>query len=1159
MKFDILRDVGLGEEVTYCYCSGVISSPAAVRQKALEPYDFRCTYEACFHPEVSDPRRHALKQAFMDQKIAHQTKDWLHNFALPDDHMALILKEHLNICELEGLQASAEYQQCCTLLTSCYVFLGDEKNSAKYARMVAVAAGNDPTNVDMTKYTTSSSSWGLRKNISMTMGNQMDQTIDAFKKLDASKAWACDISFAVSFAEAMDNKTRGLPKGATSSQDRAVLCILAQALANVIPVISLLPQLGFNQPSQYQNQTKVMDFWNHDAIRSRQQLRYNPSAISTARYSIITAPDEPTRSYPIGLAWARLVLPFWRNVPDCSAPSNAPLEAVRCVYWPSFRILPWSLPHRKPDYNLAQNGLIRIFPSRLLLTPIYALSNLALVLVSPAMPSLLNLKFKVGGLAVTRDKKSFTVAFSNLDDSESLTKTWKVCTKVASYLEQGHRLENLSWRLWHMQSFMVDIKSKRKGMEEKLNDDKNRNIITPDFNVDYLTDISASEKRHVREANEFSDTGLPASNLLRFSSLFSTDFGPAALLCPAPTLTTIKNYGEGHHPPGTNDGFSIVRPTIELPLDELVVDSLPQYPASHIEPDTTDFVMHSIPSDLFTTNHSLPSPIHHHHQQQQQQQDDNHSSSSSDSESSDDDGSEFGITTSNSSYSAQESSPKTAVPLKSTMYRGSTPTGRPTLTVRITQKGYTATPPSLNPGSSRTPSASLGNSVPGGGKAECLNCGATQTPLWRRGLNDELNCNACGLYCKLHKKPRPKTIRNTHGDARNQNTSRPETIDVMAQCYNCHTTTTPLWRKDDAGKTVCNACGLYYKLHGSARPISMKSDVKVRKRSRHETPRYIPDTITPLATPEVSRQASPVREASPVLSPDSTTQMFSPTSSHFTPTSPQFAPSSPTYSFSSSQSELMGALGGNDHHDFGHDNHDFDFKGSMNQFRFPGPYPGEQLNDILTASDALPFPLDPIPFALDPINTNITRSKKRRRTSSDSDDDPPPSAVSYSSFADSFAESSHPSFGRSRQGSFAESSTSSVGRSRHGSFAESSYGPFADSSFSSSSSSHSQHSSIDFPFSTYPLPSFMATGHGSNMSGPEAVFRGSGNAFWHPPLLLDQDMMQDVRQKSPVVHPPMMVSEPDQMGGLSNEELFAAFLHHAPMNVPDEHHHAFGR
>ncbi|OAX32845.1 GATA-domain-containing protein, partial [Rhizopogon vinicolor AM-OR11-026] len=46
-----------------------------------------------------------------------------------------------------------------------------------------------------------------------------------------------------------------------------------------------------------------------------------------------------------------------------------------------------------------------------------------------------------------------------------------------------------------------------------------------------------------------------------------------------------------------------------------------------------------------------------------------------------------------------------------------------------------------------------------------------------------------------------------------------------AQCYNCHTTATPLWRKDDEGNMVCNACSLYYKLHGSAHPISMKFNI----------------------------------------------------------------------------------------------------------------------------------------------------------------------------------------------------------------------------------------------------------------------------------------------------------------------------------------------
>jgi len=54
---------------------------------------------------------------------------------------------------------------------------------------------------------------------------------------------------------------------------------------------------------------------------------------------------------------------------------------------------------------------------------------------------------------------------------------------VAAHLEQGQRLENLSWRLWHLQNLMVDTdnaKSKRefkklsKSMGERLDKDKNR-------------------------------------------------------------------------------------------------------------------------------------------------------------------------------------------------------------------------------------------------------------------------------------------------------------------------------------------------------------------------------------------------------------------------------------------------------------------------------------------------------------------------------------------------------------------------------------------------------------------------------------------------------------------------------------------------------------
>ncbi|KAG2234928.1 hypothetical protein INT48_000355 [Thamnidium elegans] len=145
---------------------------------------------------------------------------------------------------------------------------------------------------------------------------------------------------------------------------------------------------------------------------------------------------------------------------------------------------------------------------------------------------------------------------------------------------------------------------------------------------------------------------------------------------------------------------------------------------------------------------------------------------------------------------------------------------------------------------------------------ECANCGTTTTPLWRRGSNGETICNACGLYLKARNTLRPPTLKRTvHKKA----TPEPKNgcgsggtcpgggqcngtggssscagcpafnqhqINRQALiCANCRTTTTPLWRRDEQGNTICNACGLYYKLHNVHRPVSMKrSVIKRRKR-----------------------------------------------------------------------------------------------------------------------------------------------------------------------------------------------------------------------------------------------------------------------------------------------------------------------------------------
>ncbi|SYW78296.1 related to gata transcription factor [Ustilago bromivora] len=195
---------------------------------------------------------------------------------------------------------------------------------------------------------------------------------------------------------------------------------------------------------------------------------------------------------------------------------------------------------------------------------------------------------------------------------------------------------------------------------------------------------------------------------------------------------------------------------------------------------------------------------------------------------------------------------------------------------------FTAINPDLNkrpdslPAGSSTPNTSFASGSAHPTQAQCTNCGATSTPLWRRDPNDLLLCNACGLYLKLHKTPRPKSLKNHHSQSHSGHVTPSATpggasapgsragspsrdgepgAEDMMSCFNCGTYTTPLWMKDDAGHTVCNACGLYLKLHNEHRPVTIRADV-IKKRSRYDEKRG-------RASAANSRRTSPQPQSEP--------------------------------------------------------------------------------------------------------------------------------------------------------------------------------------------------------------------------------------------------------------------------------------------------------
>lgn len=144
------------------------------------------------------------------------------------------------------------------------------------------------------------------------------------------------------------------------------------------------------------------------------------------------------------------------------------------------------------------------------------------------------------------------------------------------------------------------------------------------------------------------------------------------------------------------------------------------------------------------------------------------------------------------------------------------------------------------------------------------------------------------------------------------------------------------------------------------------------------------------------------------------------------------------------------------------------------------------------AGDALPF------SSVDSVDVDATmspRSNKRRKMSMDSAEDPPQSAVSFGSFSGPTGDSAYNSSVSSASHGHNISHTVTRGHSHSFSLSHNHSHSLSSQVHSHSLShghGHAKRSSMEFPFTNY-------NANGTINSGP--VLRGSGNTFWHPPML----------------------------------------------------------
>lgn len=506
---------------------------------------------------------------------------------------------------------------------------------------------------------------------------------------------------------------------------------------------------------------------------------------------------------------------------------------------------------------------------------------------------------------------------ASLSTEEELSKTWRICTKVKDSLENGSRLENLSWRLWHLHKLHSCPSRPSSGLKTDA-----LQRVTRTLQLDGFESTEAASKDSAAEAQKAAskqavteNAAVPSSAKKDQAAKVQNDQKLSAScdnslladnirddMSPAPTSVNTQE-----HKIHFDDLFSFpatavfggdlnfeddLLPRIEIPFSESLFQQTHNYSDAFINDDvylnafqrTTSGDIMLATGNSMSANPSLVSNAP-----------------------------GTGINYSQSfngraSFSTRQVLPQEASFLPNTVTATNiqkahqihdmlpdtmkhnpnvhivapTRDGQPGQILLLpdffseTTANQNKSSDQMNPPAQKRLSVSVPYAAAAASATDedlqCANCQTRSTPLWRRSETRTL-CNACGLYFKLHKQDRPQEMISSSVSLKRKAGKDgviPEGFDEKPQCGNCQTMNTPLWRRvpDDTDPSVirilCNACGLYRKMHGKDRPLSMKTSDSFRRRPRgkvnHTPAPYMESAGLNLVSVGVTRDRSEIQQ-----------------------------------------------------------------------------------------------------------------------------------------------------------------------------------------------------------------------------------------------------------------------------------------------------------